>query len=127
MTETNKQLGVSSHMGWIIPLVAVVLSLGATMGTNKFNEGNDQARLDSFEQKLGTLSDNYDRVESTYVLISNQLTAFSGKLDVLNNDMGYIKRDFGDLKGQVSNSAKDMAELKLFVLTEGKQGNLETK
>ncbi|QZI90456.1 hypothetical protein MYOV003v1_p0132 [Vibrio phage 207E48.1] len=116
--------GISKHMGWVIPLVAILLSAGISMGTSQFNKGADNERMASMEQAISALESGKNDTDKTYMVISNQMTAFGGTLDLIRQDIGYMQRDYNDMKGQNAILSNDVSELRLYVLTQGKQGNL---
>ncbi|CAM0000951.1 hypothetical protein VPHK469_0238 [Vibrio phage K469] len=122
--DRDAGVGTSKSMAWAIPLVAVLLSIGTSIATSSFNSGTDTARLDSFEKQIMELKSDVASADKTYSVITNQMTNFGGKLDLIVNDISYIKRDYSDMKDRSGMLTNDISELKLYVLTQGEQGDL---
>ncbi|CAL9978564.1 hypothetical protein VPHD528_0227 [Vibrio phage D528] len=114
----------AKNITWAVPVIAVILSVGTSIATSSFRDGNDAARVDSLEKTVNEISASNAQSNNAYASLTNQLTELGGKLDLMVNDISYMRRDYNDMKSTTDTLTSDMSELKLYVLTQGKQGNL---
>lgn len=114
----------AKNITWAVPVIAVILSVGTSIATSSFRDGNDAARVDSLEKTVNEISASNTQSNNAYTSLTNQLTELGGKLDLVVNDISYMRRDYNDMKSTTDTLTGDMSELKLYVLTQGKQGNL---